>query len=239
MIWLSYRMKSKYKKRSAETTTDSHIQELKINPKPEVMFIGTSMFERFRYMPEAQDAWKKYHLDQCNIFNCGVGGDRICNILYRLLDLKILDHINASPRVTVLMAGKKNRTFFQVTKKLTFFLGANDIENTKIDEMIDGMLQIIRHVKTKFPLTKFQVLGMYPRKSDKLADPNVHARVMEFNQKLKSECDKLNISYNYFGDDILDRSDSSSIRSECLVDNVHFSKVGYDLFAKHLYDLIQ
>jgi lysophospholipase L1-like esterase len=177
------------------------------------------MFERFRYMPEAESAWKKYQLDQHNIFNCGVGGDQICNILYRLVDLNVLSHITTNPRITILMAG------------------ANDIEKGNIDEMVNGMLQIIHHIKTRFPATKLQVIGMYPRKSDKYAESKVYERVLEYNGKLKEQCKVLNISYTYYGDDIL-TMDKTSIDPKCLVDNVHFSNYGYNRFAERLHNLI-
>jgi hypothetical protein len=213
-------MKSKYKKRSEETTLTSHIPTLQLNSTPQVLLIGTSMFERFGYMPEAESAWKKYQLDQCDIFNCSVGGDQICNIMYRLMDLDVLRYITSNPRLTILMAG------------------ANDIEKGDSDEMVNGMLQIIRHVKSRFPSTKIQIIGMYPRKSDRYTESKVYERVLEYNLKLKNQCDALKIAYTYYGDDIL-TLDKASIDPNCLVDNVHFSNLGYNRFASRLSDLIK
>lgn len=208
----------KWKKRSEETTKKYHEEFLEKNNTPSNVFIGTSMFERFGYTPEGMKAWEKYGLDKNNIFNCSVGGDRICNILYRLLDLRILDHIKDSPQKTILMCG------------------ANDIEKENINIMVDGVKQIITHVKTHFPATKLIVLGMYPRKSDKLSESQVYSRVLEFNSNIKALTDNLNIEYHYFGDDILDTN--KEIKTECLVDNVHFSEIGYNLFAKRLSKLL-
>lgn len=207
----------KYKKRSDETT-NSHIEELGKNSTPDVLLIGTSMFERFRYAPEAEKGWKQFGLDQQNIFNCGVGGDKICNILYRLLDRNVLDHITHDPRLTIIMCG------------------ANDIERTKIDEMIDGTYQIIKHVKNKFPSTKLHILGIYPRKSDKLDESNVYSRMKEYNDKLEKLCLGLNISYDWYGSDIMGSDDM--IDTSHLVDNVHFSEVGYSKFAERLAKII-
>lgn len=209
----------KYKKRSHDTTLSTHIPELESNPNPQVILLGTSMFERFRYMPEAQRAWKKCQLDQYNIFNCGVGGDQICNILYRLQTLDILNHIKTCPRLTILMAG------------------ANDIEKGNIDEMVNGMQQIIRHVKTKFPATNMCVLGMYPRKSDKYTEADVYKRVVEYNQKLKEHCNGVGIAFQYYGDDIL--GPTGNIDLNYFVDNVHFSGRGYNRFAERLRALIK
>lgn len=42
------------------------------------------MFERFVYTDEGKKAWKEFDLDEENIGNFGVGGDKIENILYRI-----------------------------------------------------------------------------------------------------------------------------------------------------------
>lgn len=177
------------------------------------------MFERFGYMPEAQIAWKKYALDLCNIFNCSVGGDRICNVLYRLKDMKILDRIKGGdPKLCVIL------------------VGANDIEKTPVNVMVEGTKSIVQHVKTKFPSTKVVLLGMYPRQAKKIEESVIYQRVQEFNSKLEQYANETQIQFEYYGDDILDK-ESDKIWLPCLVDLVHFSALAYSKFARRLSNL--
>jgi len=208
---------SKWKTRSVDTTNNHHIPQLQKYPNPDIVFIGDSMFERFIYAPEAKPAWRDNGLNKLNIFNCSVGGDKISNILYRLIDLKILDYVQNQPSKFVVM------------------VGANDIETTKEDIMVDGVLQIIQIIRKKSPSCQITLFGMYPRLSQKIGEDVMYQRVLKFNEKLKEYCQKENIDYHYFGDDVVK---DGKIQSENFVDLVHFSSEGYSLFAKRLADVL-
>lgn len=83
----------KYKKRSDETT-DMHIKELS-NLSPTILFLGDSLFEHFKY----SKAWIDYGFNNMNIFNAGVGGDRIQNVLYRLITKNLINYMKNITRV--------------------------------------------------------------------------------------------------------------------------------------------
>eukprot|EP01060_Flectonema_neradi_P027159 TRINITY_DN36790_c0_g1_i1.p1 TRINITY_DN36790_c0_g1~~TRINITY_DN36790_c0_g1_i1.p1 ORF type:complete len:262 (+),score=62.00 TRINITY_DN36790_c0_g1_i1:86-787(+) len=209
----------KWKKRSEETTMTDHIQYLDNRPTPNYILLGTSMFERIQYTDEGKQAAAKYKLDKLSYFNCSCGGDRICNILYRLTDLRILDYVKSTP------------------KKIIFMAGANDLEGTKIPVMIDGMQQILSIVKEKFPDSEVHVLGVFPRISDDVPEDVLYSRVVEFNRLLKEVCCSMSVNFHNFGKNVIDAK-GNTIRS-MFVDNVHFSDSGYDQLVKELMNILQ
>ncbi|KAH8679579.1 SGNH hydrolase-type esterase domain-containing protein [Tricladium varicosporioides] len=97
----------KFKARSHETHTHSHIPELtslKANSMKAVL-IGDSMLERLKTTGFSTEL-----CSSPNTFNAGVGGDKIENLLYRL-DLGLLKELKKhekSLRVVVLMVGTNN-----------------------------------------------------------------------------------------------------------------------------------
>lgn len=203
----------KWKKRSHETTVNDHIPFLNDHSNIDTVLVGTSMFERFKYVDYALNAWNDVIDQSKTVFNCSVGGDRICNILYRLKDQNILNCIQNQPQKFILMCG------------------ANDIEKEKIHIMINGVEQIMGIIKSKFPSTKLIIFGMYPRKSDKISPETLLIKVNDFNEKLKNLTDKLNVDFYNFGNDVLNKG---LIDPQFFDDNVHFNDKGYKLFAKRL-----
>lgn len=214
-------MKPKWKKRS-EDTTNKHVEYLS-GTENDIVLIGTSMFERFQYVPAGQNAWNAHNLNTKNIFNCGVGGDRIENILYRIKDRKVLKYMKNIPSKMIVMCG------------------ANDVDGNKpVDLLADGVYQILNCIRERFPdqkRTKLYLIGAYPRKSDKISEENVYKRVLDFNTKIqKLNAKNLDFTYHYFGNDVLDAD--GKIKKEYFTDIVHFNDKGYDLFAKHLKDIM-
>ena len=211
-------IKPVWKKRSEETTK-THISWLLTHSEVGTIFIGTSMFERFDYTPEGKYAFKKY-LSQFNIFNCGVGGDRISNIIYRLQELKVLDNVKTSPKHIVLLAG------------------ANDIEKGRVEEMAQGMKQLLDIINKRFRQSHVSLLGVFPRRSDKINEDMLHQNCLQFNIMLEKEAESREyVSYHYFGNDVID--ERGYTQKKYFVDNVHFSAKGYDLFGAHLKTLLE
>ncbi len=211
-------MKAKWKKRSNDTT-NKHIKILK-KMNPDIILIGTSMFERFNYVKDATNEWNRHGLDQCNIFNCGVGGDRIENILFRLKTKDILSHVQSEPNKIIIMCG------------------ANDIEENTPNLMIDGLNQILSLICDKFKNSEIIVLGMYPRKSNEVTESILYKKITQYNDMIqdliKSDYDM--IKYYYFGSDVLK---GNRIDKKFFKDTVHFNRIGNNLFAKHLSELVR
>ena len=119
------------------------------------------MFERFLFVEEAQSNWMKHRLCNDNIFNCSVGGDRICNILFRLSEKRILDAVTSASTV----------------RQIVLMGGANDLERSNIDEILDGMEQIINIVHERCPHAHIDVCGVYPRASESVPQVMVLSNV--------------------------------------------------------------
>lgn len=199
----------KYKQRSLDTHNKTHLPYLESNV-PDVILIGDSMFERFEWRDDAKAVWQD-KLAKYNIGNFGVGGDKIENILYRIIDLGLLKYFKETPKKIIVMAG------------------ANDIERTPIGVMIDGINQIIYKLELTFPLAKFYVFGMLPRIADKIPEEKIFSKVVDFNNHLS----KMNgITYSWCGDKLID-ANNKTIR-KYFVDNVHLNKEGYDIFADEI-----
>lgn len=98
---------AKFKQRSYETSRDRHLAELRSNPdEPRVVLLGDSMIERMittglspSFLPWPSDAMvsdeviARHNTNASGpvlrrlqgVFNAGVGGDRIENVIYRLV----------------------------------------------------------------------------------------------------------------------------------------------------------
>ena len=205
---------AKWKKRSEETTQTVHIPFLENRPNPVNILIGTSMFERFQYTAEGTSAWAAHSLDKKSCFNCSCGGDCVCNILYRLSELKVLNYVKNDPKKCIIMAG------------------ANDIECGKIAVILDGMTQIISLVKKRFPTSELHLLAMFPRISDDISEDVLFNKIKEYNGLLKELATQMSINFHDFSANVIDNR-GKTLR-KMFVDNVHFSAAGYDQLAKEL-----
>lgn len=173
------------------------------------------MFERFKPSPwlpvDGNPSWNRFGLDELNIFNGGVGGDRIENILYRIKTLHLFDYIKGEPEKFVLLAGANDN---------------NLKKPTPVDMMLNGMQQIVDAVKERFVDAEVHVIGLFPLNK---ADKSVVRRIREFNDGL-SQFE--GVTYHYFGDAFCDRRGFG--KGGLYVDEVHFNETGYDIFAEKL-----
>lgn len=217
----------KFKERSHQTTQKHKAFLAKSQSDFDCILMGTSMVERFLYDKGASVSYEKNGLSKYNIFNCGVGGDKICNILYRLKTLQILDFVKGSPKCVILECG------------------ANDIEakNFKVNELCDGIEMLIDIIKQKFSCPIFLV-GVFPRKSKFVDDHQMVQRVKNINQLLKQNYpDNLflkdlskKIIFCDWSEDYLSGED---IKTNFYLDDVHFNETGYSIFAKHIHNLLE
>ncbi len=167
-------MKPVFKERSS-ATTQKHIESLVANPNPDVVMIGTSMIERFQYDDAAKFAFTTVGLDTFSIFNGGVGGDKLCNVLYRLQNLQVLSHVKTVPRLVIIECG------------------ANDIDRKKLNtvEILDGFTQIIKTVRSQWPdKTEIAVLGIFPRRTPNVKPHDMLTRISNLNIELSMSLKK-------------------------------------------------
>ena len=113
-------------------------------------------------------AWEKYNLNKEAMFNCYVGGDKICNILYRIKTMKILDYILRDPHPQ--------------PQQIIVMGGANDVERGNTAEMVNGLCQILDLVHERFPGAFIDVCGVYPRRSEKIPEHKVIKHILSRNK---------------------------------------------------------
>lgn len=186
------------------------------------------MFQGLETIPEMKAIMDTY-LGEVNIFNAGCGGDKMCNMLYRLEDGLImkLAYQKFCPRLVIVMGG------------------ANDVEQVPVADMFTVMQKILDNIrKTTNEKEKeggggpvhIAVLGMFPRLSDKKKfkdEAKLHALVQEYNQAIEKYVNNMdNASYHYAGDQIL-KADGCIDRS-LLIDNVHLNERGNEILVQEL-----
>lgn len=193
---------------------------------PEVVLLGTSMFECLTEVPSNEELMKIY-LGEYRVANFGCGGDRIGNILYRLEEGRLFEMLyqSHSPKLVILMAG------------------ANDIEYAPIPSMVAGMKRIINDIRKTTIDTHIAVMGIFPRlsKKKKLTEDVLYPKIQDYNQKLKLHVEDLqklgdNISYHYCGDKIL--KEDGTIDRDNLFDLVHLSHAGNIILVQKLTEIV-
>lgn len=115
----------KWKQRTADTHK-KHVT-MASNGKFSTLFLGDSMFER--WMSTGRNFWFA-DLSKQNIFNAGVGGDKIENLLWRLTPSDgtqgILDVMKPS--------------------RIVLMIGTNNIETDKIENILDGYQNLLNTI---------------------------------------------------------------------------------------------
>lgn len=213
---------SKYKQRTDETTKE-HIKQLTelhvIDKMPKILLLGDSLFERFKTMTgEPTKIWTDNGFDKLDIFNAGIGGDQIQNVLYRITEQKILTYLGKS------------------IKKIILMIGANNIENDKPLDMIKGVKTIIGLIRDVYPLTPLYVLGIPPRKRSSSKAKNnedLLKKIKEYNKLLESLPEKYVDTYELFVDK------DGKMNDNLFVDVVHFNDEGYLVYANLLKKLFE
>ncbi|KAH9213542.1 SGNH hydrolase-type esterase domain-containing protein [Leptodontidium sp. 2 PMI_412] len=92
---------AKFKERSHTTCHETHLPELSQTKSLDVVLLGDSMIERFKTTGINTQTFQLP-----NSFNAGVGGDKIENIIYRLLIM--LPLLPSDIKLWVVMAGTNN-----------------------------------------------------------------------------------------------------------------------------------
>jgi lysophospholipase L1-like esterase len=231
-------MKPLFKQRSLDTTKKvlesiSKTRETTVTAtataKYNVVFLGTSMLERFSWDPDSVHAFNLTSFKDTRVLNLGVGGDRICNILYRVKELNILDQIKPF-----------------VNDNATFFIegGANDIDRKKVDlnELVDGMQQIVKEIELKFPSSTIHIIGAFPRHSDIVSDLIVMERVYQLNLNLSKKKFSVNVFFHNLSS-VFCKNDflkiTNVMNDAYYADQVHFNGDGALIFANYLSKLLK
>jgi hypothetical protein len=209
------KMAARYKQRTAETHERhcSALEKWKPDWTPNIIMIGDSNFERLAKIPEFGD-----FAERKAVFCAGIGGDRVCNMLWRLTQAKLRLQALAQPRLIVLMAG------------------SNDVESMSSPQALAREIQnLVWEIKTQFGFkeTHVMLMSILPRTRRVMDDgPKADPKeTTELNQKIR-ETNKLLSKLDYLSafEDFHSQfsNGDGSLREEYFrADGVHLNEDGY------------
>lgn len=231
---------SKFKARSFETSLTSHIpllQSCTLATSPSVIFLGDSMLERFittGESPNLVSPWPsptllpnipgESRLD--NVFNAGVGGDKIQNMAYRLLG----DPENKLPSLAASIEQLQSVKVWVVhagTNNLTPKRGLSDQDADALELLLRAVLKIEGAPGVIRP--KLIMTGIGYRKD--VSDEKVDGA----NSKLERVVRKLNDVEEGKGRLSFFPAAEGVNKEEHLVDHVHLTLEGYRIWMKELF----
>jgi lysophospholipase L1-like esterase len=179
-----------------------------------VILLGDSMLEKLLKSDEDKTSiWVSNGFDKMNVFNAGIGGDRIENVLYRLVHMKFLDYFIIPP------------------EKIIIMIGTNNIITDDTSDMIIGVKEIVNIIHSKFPTSTIILLAILPmiyESSNKYS--NLYNKIITYN-KLLSQID--NTQFVDFSDEFRHNN------WIYYLDAVHLNLAGNKIFINHLLKLIK
>jgi len=211
-------MEAKWKERT-EKTTKEHVKLLEVwQGRFTHCLFGDSMLERFKttglgMLPD----------EEAGFLNLGIGGDKVENVRYRLR--LVLPHLVKQP-----------------LKVIIFMIGTNNLEDTQFSGLLiaAATCSLILEITQALPAARLKVLSLPLRRSQnsKITEKDMKDRIMSYNEELlKALGDRVPfISFH----DIWGEIDKGGMFIPMFHDDlVHFSKEGYQLFAKALLPLLE
>ena len=182
------------------------LQRAKDNPGPcDIAFIGDSITQGWE--GAGKNVWQKYYGNR-KCLNFGVGGDRTQHVLWRFENGQ-LDGIK--PKAAVLMIGTNN---------------SNRDDNAEAD-ILEGVQEVVKQIRTRLPETKLLVLGIFPRGQTFSAQ---RGKILQVNQALAKLADGKMIHYLDFGPQLIEGD--GSIAKSVMPDFLHLSEGGYEIWAQ-------
>lgn len=222
---------SKFKQRTHDTCL-KHVSQIRPEVAWKHILLGDSMFERLVWVKDLQPLWQQ--LAKLDVLNMGVGGDRICNLLYRLIDMDVLSHFaDCTPPTSMLI-----------------MIGSNDVEQVKlpkIPELEPHIRTIIDICRKKLPATQIHLLAIPPRFSRHVPDDEMIKRCITYNNMLTSIAHSTGIPYHDFWQmyntgscvNLHERPTQPMENDNTLFcDEVHFNDIGYQHFVPFLINIL-
>ncbi|KAK6606991.1 hypothetical protein ACHAPF_001833 [Botrytis cinerea] len=199
---------SKWKKRSEETTLNVHFPELDNTSlkTTSLVLIGSSMLERFKTTGHDLELGPKP-----GIFNAGVGGDTIPNVLYRI-DLGLLRKAKTQEKVGMVIVN----------------IGSNDLKKPGRSLTEAQLYQFTLHLEAlrrTFPGARIVVTALFYKKDVHLSDID---RSNEDLQKIVSGLPR--VEWLAAPDIDLDNH---------YEDHVHLNRAGYEVWNEWLVEKLE
>ena len=155
--------------------------------------------------------WKRY-FKPLNAINCGIGGDRIRNVLWR----------------------SNNLPLFPSFQNAVIFCGTNDIQRDSSEDIADGILEIALTLRRKYNHLNNAVCGLLPR--DKNWSVN-RIYIKEINDYLSYKCDLNGVNFIKPNDWTLR---NGSLKADLFhFDNLHLIKDGNTKLSESIVNIIK
>lgn len=178
-----------------------------------VIFLGDSITQGW----ESQKAWKENFSDFKPV-NLGISGDQTGHVLWRITEGKELEHLN--PKAAVIM------------------IGTNNTGGHSAEQIAGGIKAIVQELRKQKPQMKILLLGVFPRGSNKDADPEtktvpaakLNTKIPAINSTIASLADGKTIVFKDIGKVFLDKD--GGLPKDTMPDYLHLSPKGYDIWAR-------
>ncbi|UJR17640.1 hypothetical protein I4U23_004536 [Adineta vaga] len=213
--------RARFKQRSHDTHTEVHQPQLEnsslttvcdVSSQINIVLLGDSMLERFKTTGKNTQIGQ---LPYPQVFNAGVGGDKIENILYRI-QLGLFNMLkDKNPKLIVLQVGTNNLRPKRALHGLE----------------LDNYHLLLQSLLIVFPIqTQILVTALFKR-----TDVDEQC-VAQSNAAIKQFVDSINTQ----GNNRLHWMESpDEIQLHHLADNVHLNEHGYEIWDAKLYSKIQ
>lgn len=180
----------------------------------DILFLGDSITDFWRQTGRGAEVLKKHWPSQ-TIVNLGISGDRTQHVIWRLQNGELG---NLHPKVIMLMIGTNNLGLERdyITPRTT------------PAEAAEGVKTILSILRTKLPLSKILLLGVFPRSH--LPTDDVRLQVNELNKYLITYADNKSVFYLDIGSNFLTKD--GILEPSIMPDYLHPNAQGYEIWAK-------
>jgi hypothetical protein len=187
---------------------ERHEDVVRLNHKeqPDIVLIGNSITHYWAGTPKAREArgersWAKL-FNGYTVRNMGFGWDRIENALWRIYHGE-LDGFEA--------------------KKVFLLMGTNNLDRNNDDDIVNGILTLVKAVRGRQPNAKIYVCGILPR-----AWAETHVRLV--NELLQRRLIGVDATYIDMTPNVVQAD--GRIINELFIDGLHPNEEGYERMAK-------
>jgi beta-glucosidase len=195
------------------TTRHEHTLERIRQGEVDLLLIGDSITQRWE--DAGHRIWDAY-LGRRRAVNLGFGGDRTEHVLWRL-DHGEIEGI--APKLVVVMIGTNNT-------------GAR---HDPPEETAAGIQAILTTLRTRLPISKILLLGVFPRSSS--VDDPLRRLNVAVNDHLRHYADNQQVFFLNLSQHFLD--DRGRLSQDLMPDYVHLSERGYQVWADGMEDMIR
>ena len=159
-----------------------------------------------------RSVWTKY-LEPLKTLNCGIGGDRFQNVLWRAQNLPVISSL----------------------KNLVILCGTNNLFQDSPEDIADGVIEIAETFQSKYNSVNIAIGGILPRDASSSINPVL---IKEVNEILKEKCSRLFFIYISY-DSCWTVANGSLNPDLFFLSNVHLVEQGNLKLAESIFSSIE